>query len=344
MLDLMHQVSMPAAFVWKLQEPLFRLCDDLGCTTVIELALGCYMQCVERDPWRMFSVASERNNIALARAALSALAAAEQKMATAAAALEGMGMNGTHSHMVPMGGMGADMAKAAMMANYNGFPTHAMGGHGMNGMHPMAGMGLMQGGMGHNGVPKSLNGGVGGFMGQHMAAQNGFPTVPGAPGSGKKSKKRLSAGAGELDWASLNMIMSKSGEDKVSCVLLCPPGVCLPPLPLPTRWLDHTSRPPGHPLRSLTLTPGPHRRNAFPRRHDERSHDLGRALGRRDQLGRHRPQLQARPVVQRAHQGPAAAPAAGQGQGQGDARPDRGAGGQVVGCRRALGPCDRKRQ
>lgn len=205
LLNLMHQVSMPAAFIWKVHAPLFALCDEVGCDSVVQLALASFAGCVDRDPWRMFSVASERNNVALARAALGALAAAEDKM-QAAATNQHQG-NGYHQPNFSME-LGKGYNPYANSNGLNGFP-------GYNGFPN--GFGFPGGSMntGPNGFPKGLNGGYYAHLGAGapQTGLNGFPT----PGNkGKKNKGKKQAGAGELDFASLNMIMSKAGDDKVS--------------------------------------------------------------------------------------------------------------------------------
>jgi hypothetical protein len=216
-LNLMHNIPMPASFVWSVNKDLFALCDELGADSVAQTALTSLCAVVERDPWGMFALGSQRNHFALARAALGALAASENKLRA-----DMNGMNGQHAHP----------------HMHNGFPAYGMNAPYPYGMYPGFGPG-----------PHA--------HGPHAPAN-------GVPEQGKKKKGAKALGAGELDYASLNLIMNKVGDEVSS------PARC-----------------------SATLTPERPRQHAVPREHDEQPHDVGRALGLRDQLGRRRAQLQA---------------------------------------------------
>jgi len=73
-LDLAHLHNRPPKMVWKMRKPLFELCDHLGSRGVAERALFLMHSSVEKDPWELFCLASQRNNVGLAKSALRALA------------------------------------------------------------------------------------------------------------------------------------------------------------------------------------------------------------------------------------------------------------------------------
>ncbi|BEI84686.1 hypothetical protein CcaverHIS002_0500870 [Cutaneotrichosporon cavernicola] len=189
--NLMHNIPMPASFVWSMHNELFALCDEMGANGVAQIALISLCSVVELDPWGMFVLASQRNHFALARAALSALAASENKLRAQ------LGMNGTNGmHM-----------NGYMYPHMHG---NSMPPYGTNGMpYPMypgwpgMGMGMGMMGQGHNGgYPMGHN------------SHHSHMLKPEQKKGKKKNAKAL--GAGDLDYASLNLIMSKAGNSDAS--------------------------------------------------------------------------------------------------------------------------------
>ncbi|BEJ16687.1 hypothetical protein CspHIS471_0600880 [Cutaneotrichosporon sp. HIS471] len=194
-LNLLHSIPMPASFVWSVHNELFALCDEMGADSVAQIALTSLCSVVERDPWGMFVLGSQRNHFALARAALSALAASENKLRTE------MGMNGTNGmHM-----------NGHMYPHMHG---NSMPPYGINGMPypmypgwPAMGMGM---GMGMGMMGKGPNGGY--PMGHN--SHHNHMLEPEQKKGKKKGAKAL--GAGDLDYASLNLIMSNAVDSDAS--------------------------------------------------------------------------------------------------------------------------------
>jgi hypothetical protein len=60
--------------VWSLKSKLLALCDTLGTPSVAERAVFSMHDNVHKDPWGVFSLASRRGNVTLAKAALKCLA------------------------------------------------------------------------------------------------------------------------------------------------------------------------------------------------------------------------------------------------------------------------------
>ncbi|CAD6565990.1 MAG: hypothetical protein TREMPRED_002013 [Tremellales sp. Tagirdzhanova-0007] len=63
-LDLMHQRRPPGQLIWSCRASLLKLCDELGCPGVAERALFAMHKCVEKDPWSVFCLASQRAHVA----------------------------------------------------------------------------------------------------------------------------------------------------------------------------------------------------------------------------------------------------------------------------------------
>lgn len=61
-----------------MSDPFFKLCDYLGSRGVAERALLHANSEVERDPWALFVLASQKNNIGLAKSALRSLATLQE--------------------------------------------------------------------------------------------------------------------------------------------------------------------------------------------------------------------------------------------------------------------------
>jgi len=74
LLDLIHQRRLPALLIWSIRDPLRKLCDDLGCTSISERALFGMHECVEKDPWSVFCLTSQPGNVGLATSALRTMA------------------------------------------------------------------------------------------------------------------------------------------------------------------------------------------------------------------------------------------------------------------------------
>jgi hypothetical protein len=60
--------------VWAYKDKLLSLCDTLGTPSVAERAVFSMHDNVHKDPWGVFSLASQRGNVSLAKAALKCLA------------------------------------------------------------------------------------------------------------------------------------------------------------------------------------------------------------------------------------------------------------------------------
>jgi hypothetical protein len=60
--------------VWAYKSKLLALCDELGTPSVAERAVFSMHDNVHKDPWGVFSMASQRGNVSLAKAALKCLA------------------------------------------------------------------------------------------------------------------------------------------------------------------------------------------------------------------------------------------------------------------------------
>ncbi|KAK1926186.1 hypothetical protein DB88DRAFT_521304 [Papiliotrema laurentii] len=61
-LDLAHLRDRPPSMVCGMREPLLKLCDDLGSRGVSERALFHMHSKIEKDPWAIFALASQKNN------------------------------------------------------------------------------------------------------------------------------------------------------------------------------------------------------------------------------------------------------------------------------------------
>jgi hypothetical protein len=77
LLDIMHMRPVPSGLVWSYKSKLLALCDTLGTPSVAERAVFSMHENVHKDPWGVFSLASQRGNVSLAKAALECLADAE---------------------------------------------------------------------------------------------------------------------------------------------------------------------------------------------------------------------------------------------------------------------------
>lgn len=73
-LDIAHMRPVPSGMVWAYKDKLLNLCDTLGSPSVAERAVFSMHDNVHKDPWGVFSLASQRGNVSLAKAALKCLA------------------------------------------------------------------------------------------------------------------------------------------------------------------------------------------------------------------------------------------------------------------------------
>lgn len=73
LLDIMHMRPVPSGMVWAYKSKLLNLCDELGTPSVAERAVFSMYENVHKDPWGVFTLASQRGNLSLARAALKCL-------------------------------------------------------------------------------------------------------------------------------------------------------------------------------------------------------------------------------------------------------------------------------
>jgi hypothetical protein len=78
LLDIMHTRPVAPDMVWSLKSKLLALCDTLGTPSVAERAVYSMHDNVHKDPWGVFSLASQRGNVSLAKAALKYLAEDEE--------------------------------------------------------------------------------------------------------------------------------------------------------------------------------------------------------------------------------------------------------------------------
>lgn len=74
LLDIMHMRPVPSGMVWAYKDKLLSLCDTLGTPSVAERAVFSMHENVNKDPWGVFCLASQRSNLSLAKAALKCLA------------------------------------------------------------------------------------------------------------------------------------------------------------------------------------------------------------------------------------------------------------------------------
>jgi hypothetical protein len=74
LLDIAHMRPVPSGMVWAYKDKLLNLCDTLGTPSVAERAVFSMHDNVHKDPWGVFSLASQRGNVSLAKAALKCLA------------------------------------------------------------------------------------------------------------------------------------------------------------------------------------------------------------------------------------------------------------------------------
>jgi hypothetical protein len=74
LLDIMSMRPVPSGMVWAYKDKLLNLCDTLGTPSVAERAVFSMHDNVHKDPWGVFSLASQRGNVSLAKAALKCLA------------------------------------------------------------------------------------------------------------------------------------------------------------------------------------------------------------------------------------------------------------------------------
>lgn len=72
-LDLMHMKPAPSPAIWAYKTQLLKLADELGAKGVTERILFSLCEHIERDPWAIFVLASQRGSITLAKTALKAL-------------------------------------------------------------------------------------------------------------------------------------------------------------------------------------------------------------------------------------------------------------------------------
>lgn len=82
-LDLAHLRDRPPSMVWGMRESLLKLCDDLGSRGVSERALFHMHSKIEKDPWAIFALASQKNNVGLAKSALRTLGQVDHGVSTA---------------------------------------------------------------------------------------------------------------------------------------------------------------------------------------------------------------------------------------------------------------------
>lgn len=74
LLDIMHMRPVPSGMVWAYKDKLLALADKLGTPSVAERAVFSMHDSVQKDPWGVFCLASQRGNLSLAKAALKCLA------------------------------------------------------------------------------------------------------------------------------------------------------------------------------------------------------------------------------------------------------------------------------
>ncbi|ORX34680.1 hypothetical protein BD324DRAFT_652945 [Kockovaella imperatae] len=72
-LDLCHVRHLPPKLLWSVREPLFKLCDEYQSPSIAERALFHSSECMDKDPWQVFCLASQRRNVGLAKSALRAM-------------------------------------------------------------------------------------------------------------------------------------------------------------------------------------------------------------------------------------------------------------------------------
>lgn len=70
----MHMRPLAPGAVWKHRDQLLSFCDAYGLSSVASHALHRLHDIVDKDPWGTFCLASHRNDLGLAKAALRAMA------------------------------------------------------------------------------------------------------------------------------------------------------------------------------------------------------------------------------------------------------------------------------
>lgn len=73
-LDLAHFRNLPPLMIWSIRASLFKLCEYLVSPSVTERAMFLMHSAIEKNPWEVFCLASQRNNVGLAKSALKNLA------------------------------------------------------------------------------------------------------------------------------------------------------------------------------------------------------------------------------------------------------------------------------
>lgn len=76
-LDLVHYKSIPPCWVWQHKDAVLKLSDELGSPGPAERALFVLHDRVDKDPWALFCLASQKGSVSLAKSALKALADAD---------------------------------------------------------------------------------------------------------------------------------------------------------------------------------------------------------------------------------------------------------------------------
>jgi hypothetical protein len=72
-LDLIHLKSVPARQVYAARDTIFAFCAKYESPGIAERAVVALHQYVDKDAWGVFAIASQHNNVALAKAALKAM-------------------------------------------------------------------------------------------------------------------------------------------------------------------------------------------------------------------------------------------------------------------------------